>query len=207
MQNKIAKTISVIFHPLLMPILGVFFLFNSNTYLSFLVLGAQIPIYTIVAISTLLLPLLSLPILIYGKYIQNIYLKNNNERVLPLVLTSIFFFLGYYIIAKITNQHFIFNSIKVFMIASLISLIFTTLITMKWKISAHMVGVGGILGLLIGLSMEYNVDLILYVLLMIMVSGLVAFSRLKLNAHNPSQVYFGYLLGFVVVFLVFTTLT
>ena len=197
------KIISYIFHPLLMPSLGTFLLFNSGTYLSFVVVEAQIPIYIIVGICTFLLPILSIPILIYGKYIQSIYIRKNNERIIPLTLSVIFYYIGYNIVANIAIKHFVFNSVKSLLLGSLASIMITLIITIKWKISAHMVGVGGIIGLLFAISLGFNISMLLPISIMFLLSGIVAYSRLKLNEHSPAQVYFGFLLGFISIFVTF----
>lgn len=77
-----------------------------------------------------------------------------------------------------------------------------------WKISVHSIGVGGINGLLIGISRIMEAEITPLLFLSVLIAGLVGFARLKLNAHNYSQVYTGFLLGFFTILgtLMITTL-
>lgn len=62
-----------------------------------------------------------------------------------------------------------------------------------------MLGMGGIVGTLIGLILRYQVDALNLVMTLVLVSGLVGYSRLKLNAHTPLQVYIGFVLGMLIL--------
>ena len=75
------------------------------------------------------------------------------------------------------------------------------IMTTKWKVSAHMIGIGGLIGLIISLSVLYSVSMMLYLILATMLSGLIGFARLSLNAHSPAQVYAGLGTGFMVMLL------
>jgi membrane-associated phospholipid phosphatase len=46
-----------------------------------------------------------------------------------------------------------------------------------------------------------HIDMRFILITVLIFSGLVAYARLKLNAHTPSQVYTGFLLGFLVELL------
>jgi membrane-associated phospholipid phosphatase len=72
-------------------------------------------------------------------------------------------------------------------------------INTKWKISIHMLGMGSIVGLLVGLTMRYQSALLPIILSIIIVSGLVGYARLRLDAHTPGQVYAGFALGVLVM--------
>jgi membrane-associated phospholipid phosphatase len=54
---------------------------------------------------------------------------------------------------------------------------------------------------IIGISFRLSIDLRFISMCSILIAGFVGFARLKLNAHSPSQVYTGFLLGFLVEFL------
>jgi membrane-associated phospholipid phosphatase len=76
------------------------------------------------------------------------------------------------------------------------------LITLVWKISAHMFGVGGLIGGVMSVSYfveRTNSYLMLVVLFLI--AGLVGTSRLVLRRHTFAQVVAGFTLGIVITFL------
>lgn len=63
-------------------------------------------------------------------------------------------------------------------------------------------GIGGLLGGLSGIAIRLNLDFTAMIIYGLIVSGLLGFARLKLNAHKPFQVYTGFLLGFFVMLTV-----
>lgn len=72
-------------------------------------------------------------------------------------------------------------------------------INLKWKVSIHMLGMGGIVGTIIGLILRYQVDAIQLVMALVILSGVVGYSRLRLDAHTPLQVYVGFVLGTLIL--------
>ncbi len=72
-------------------------------------------------------------------------------------------------------------------------------INLKWKVSIHMLGMGGIVGTIFGLMLRYQVDAIQLVMSLVILSGIVGYSRLRLNAHTPLQVYVGFVLGTLIL--------
>jgi membrane-associated phospholipid phosphatase len=64
-----------------------------------------------------------------------------------------------------------------------------------------MIGIGGIAGLLFVLSNHFSVDISVYLVSVIFLSGFLAWARLSLGAHKPSQVYSGFALGWLAVAL------
>ncbi len=194
-MRTLSQLISYIFHPLLIPTIGIFIIFNSGTYISNLVPEAKQLIYILVFISTFLFPLLMIPFLLWQKIIKSIYIETSKERVIPMLLTLIFYYFGYYII----GSNSISGLIRAFFLASIISLTVTFFINIKWKISTHMMGLGGLVGLVIGISLRLDVNLIVYLILLIFISGIVGAARLKLNSHNILQIASGFYIGVLIV--------
>ena len=58
-----------------------------------------------------------------------------------------------------------------------------------------MIGMGGIIGSIIGISERLTIDLNNILIVLFLLAGLVGSARLYLNAHNPAQVFVGFLLG------------
>ena len=74
-----------------------------------------------------------------------------------------------------------------------------TVITLFWKISAHAVGIGGMIGFLFGIGYTFTAIELLYpVLLTILAAGMLLSARLYLNSHTPSETGAGFLLGLTV---------
>ena len=69
-----------------------------------------------------------------------------------------------------------------------------------------MVGIGGLLGVLISVSYLIKFDMTIFYILVIIVAGLIGFARLKLQEHQPYQLYLGFLLGLAVQITLFFSL-
>ena len=199
MERKFATFVSYITHPLVIPILGLLIISNSGTYAAEIDLRYRQFIYLSVFIFTLLLPAALIPLFYYFEIAGNIHFSERRERLIPLYLTLVFYLASYFFIKQlpvsIVYQRFIF--------AACISMILLTAINHFWQISIHMVGWGGLTGLIIMLSVRFNTDLMIFLIMAILLSGLIAYARLKLSAHSPTQVYLGYLLGLSIMVVIF----
>ncbi|MFT6755205.1 MAG: membrane-associated phospholipid phosphatase, partial [Urechidicola sp.] len=69
------------------------------------------------------------------------------------------------------------------------------LIYKKFKISLHMLGIGGLLGFFIFVSYHYKLNLILLISFLFIIAGFIAISRIKLKAHTLKEVYLGFVVG------------
>lgn len=191
-----SKIISVLFHPMLMPTLGIFVIFQAGTHVSFLPFEAKRIIYITVFLTTCILPLSLLPLLLQFGAIKSFQMETPRERVLPVFFTGFFFYLGYLLLKKMGVSGIIGN----FMLASLIAVLSAVVVTVFWKISLHTIGIGGVAGAVMALAFRYGMDLSLLVFLLLLASGITASARLYLGAHKPAQVYVGFLWGFLIVF-------
>ncbi|HCT29630.1 MAG TPA: hypothetical protein DIW31_02600 [Bacteroidales bacterium] len=198
MNSKIAKTVSVLFHPMLMPLLGVIFIFYSGSYISFLPDNVKRIIILVIGANTLGLPLLMMPLFIQFGVVKSLVMESKRERLLPLAFTLIPYILSVYFLAKLPIP----VVIPVFMLGASLVIASCLIITYWWKISIHMVGIGGLVGFIIAISIRLYIDVLPYLLGSIIIASLLASSRLQTKAHNPKQVYFGFALGFSLMLLV-----
>lgn len=200
MEDKIANIISVILFPLFFPsyaILIFFYYNNFNTYL--IPLNAKFMVFTIIFITTCIFPVLFMYIMKRRGMIKSIQLETREERVFPLIITIIFFFVAYYMLRHIE----VLELFHFFLIGSTLLVIIALLINFLTKISIHMIGVGGMTGTLIGLSLRMNADLFVLINISLILSGLTGYARLKLKAHNQSQIYSGFLCGLLIMLIIF----
>jgi len=145
---------------------------------------------------TFLLPVASIFIMKSMDLISSIRIENKDERTLPYTLTIVFYAIEIMILLRtdIVNNFYAYCLIIVAICIALV-----TVINLFSKISAHAVGISGLVGVFFRLSIAYPEHRIWGAfILSIIISGLVLTARLYLKAHNTSQVYSGFLLGFVV---------
>ena len=197
MASKIAKIISVIFHPVLIPTFGFLLLFNSGFYFSMISWEAKRFVLLVVLFSTGILPMLSVAILALNPKFD-IHMNNSRDRIIPLLTSSVFYYVGFVLLDKMKA----FPIFKLFLLASVLVIVVLLIISFKWKISNHMAAVGGMAGTVFALSFRSGVNPMYAILIVVLISGLVGSARLILNKHNISQLIAGYGLGFLVLYLI-----
>lgn len=189
-MNRLLKSISFIFHPLIMPLLGVIFYFSkSPRFIPFeIIQGKLISIFILTII---------LPILIYfllktlGKT-GSIYLKTAQERILPLGLNSIIIYL---ILKRVFPPNEIIELYYFFVGILLSTLTCFILALLKFKASIHMISIGGVLILFIALSVHFSININGSLAFMAILTGAIASSRLHLKAHNFKEIIVGFCVG------------
>lgn len=190
-----SRIISGLAHPMLMPLYAIFLIFHSNTFLDYTPFPLVKAIYMIMFITTILLPLSCLPLLKSYSLITSYSLTERKDRMVPLGLAILSYSLGLYLLMKLPGAN-VFGRLQ---LAGIISLVLLLIISYWWKISLHMAGIGGLCALIFTFSIRFSTSLRAMFMLAILAAGLLAFSRLKLGVHKPSQVYVGFILGFIVV--------
>jgi len=193
LEARVAKIVSYVFHPLLMPILALSILFNVPASFSY-VLPTQSKVFIglIVFFNTFVLPLLLSLYLLKRNFIDSLEMATHQERRIPYLITAIFYIATYYILQRANLPSFLY----LLMLSATAGLVLTLIVNLKYKISAHMVGVGGVTGSMVAISIINGSDFTFVISLLFLLAGLIGFSRLKLKVHSPFQVYTGFLLGF-----------
>jgi hypothetical protein len=196
----LSKIISVIFHPLLMPTYGLIIIFNSGTHYSLLPFEVKKLIYILVIISNVVIPVSIIPFLINLKVVSDFSMEKGKERFFPLLVSALAFFFAYQVLHRLSLS--MIGFIEIMLLASSILVFICLIVSLKWKISAHLIGIGGLLGSVIFYAIMFVSNLLFVIILLSLVSGAVAYARLQLQAHSPTQVYTGFLVGFVGMFLI-----
>lgn len=197
MIRQAAKIISTFFHPVLIPTLGFILLFNSGFYFSYLSWEAKRFVLLVVFFTTCILPLLSVAVLALNPKF-NVAMNKANDRLVPYIFASVFYYIGYLLLAKISA----YPVFKVFMLASVLVIVGLLLVSLKWKISAQMAAIGGLTGTLLALSFRTGINPAWAVVIVILVSGLTGTINLLQEKHTIGQVLAGYGLGFSVMYAV-----
>jgi membrane-associated phospholipid phosphatase len=204
MLKALSNTLSYLFHPLIMATYGCLLLFfglNHSIYYLLTPFKLKLIITLIVFSFTFLLPVFNILVLYKLKYISSIKLEIRQERFFPLMITSICYLGLFYLLYDFN----IWPAIKLLILGAGISIFFTALITLYWQISAHMIGIGGLIGSFIAIGYYLQTDILVEVSVLFVLAGFIGFSRLYLKAHTPSQVYVGFISACVFQILLFFT--
>jgi hypothetical protein len=191
-RDTLAKTFSIIFHPLLMPVYGLVIIFSAPTLFGYLPFAVKKLLLLIVLVNNVFLPMSLMPFLFHKGIITTWTIFDRKERLIPHVLTTVLYGATSFIIFKFPLPLFL----KSFIFSAFFLSFLVTVINLKWKISVHSVGAGALLAMVLVLSLRMYTPLVWHFISVAVTSGIVLSSRLRLNYHNPQQVWLGLFTGF-----------
>ncbi|MCB9014081.1 MAG: hypothetical protein H6539_08590 [Bacteroidales bacterium] len=190
MRKNIALFFSILFHPVLMPIAGMAILLFTGSYVSLIPIAARKMIMLLFASGTLLLPLIMIPV-IRLRSDRDFMIQKQIERTLPLAMTFVFYLLTYTLFLKVPVYGFMHD----YMLGIVVSVLLALIANLRFKISLHMIGMGGLTAFLLIIALERKIFLFYWLMAAILASGIVGTSRLYLKTHTPAEIYFGFFLG------------
>lgn len=196
-MKTLYKTISLVFQPLLMPTFGMLLLMNMDIFISLPTMWRWIAIIG-TFVFTAVLPAAPILLMIRRGEVKDLFISNREERTMPYL----FSFMAYIFWALFMWRTMQFPLFIVAMgIGSALSIFIIVFINLKWKISAHMAGIGGLTGAIFGVCYRIAINPLWFLLIILTISTLVAISRIGLRAHTPGQTLAGYVVGFLAIFL------
>jgi hypothetical protein len=155
MEKKIATFLTYLLHPLLAPIAGIFLLTRSGTYIADLNPEIISLITLIVITLTLVLPVCLIPFYLYFKMIRQISIPEKQERLIPMIITLVAYLGAWFLIRRLPVSQLYGR----FLLGACLSLLIALLLSFYWKISLHMTGLGGLVGLVLALSRKLGVEM------------------------------------------------
>lgn len=179
-MKALISLFSVVFHPLF---IGLYTAIYYVRYIDInLPLDYKIQLISTISIYTVLLPLFVFLILKYFNYVKSIMVASTKERVFPLIVNSLI------LIQLIsTMNYYTTPKLYVFFTGSLIATILSIYYSsIKIKLSLHMMGITVFCIFLL----LYD-DNLLWQTFSIIAVGIVASSRLVLNAHTYNELILG----------------
>ncbi|WP_379884297.1 hypothetical protein [Larkinella insperata] len=206
MSITLARALSVVFHPLLMPtILFSILLFRTPAVLGVDTFTAtfRLSLLVLIGISTFIIPACLIYFMHRMGHVRSLHMDELRDRRLPYFLTALLYTTTTLVFAfRLSPLSDIAPEIGIVLGSITVSVTLVGLISLFWKISAHSVGISGMVGALLGMAIKASEMTLLHpLLLLIVLAGLLASARLHLNAHTPAQVSAGLALGLVVSLL------
>lgn len=189
--EALAKIVSVVFHPVFMPLYGMGILFTAPTFLGYLPLQVKKIMLMVVLMNNVMLPVALLPFFRNRNIISSYIVDERAERIIPLIVTSILYAVTAFIFYRFPVPDFF----KSFIYSSAIVVVILTVINFWFKISIHGAGIGAVTALIVVLSIKTYTPLTWYLTGSILAVGLILSSRLRLHVHNSLQVWVGFLTG------------
>lgn len=128
--------------------------------------------------------------------ISDLDIRNRSERFTPFIIV-----LGYYVIAYILTLELTGIVIPVLyrslMLGLVVSILTGLIVTMRFKLSMHLLAIGGVLASVIYVGIINETSDVNWISSIVIASGLLAWSRLELKAHTLKEVYVGFSVGFL----------
>ncbi|WP_299112456.1 hypothetical protein [uncultured Winogradskyella sp.] len=190
MKDFILKSISFVFHPLIMPLLGVLFYFSKTPrFIPEPIRNAKI--FSII-ILTIILPILLFFLLKTVNKVKTIYLVSTKERLIPLFINCVIISLILMRVLtpnEIVELYYFFLGILCSTLACFIMAVF------KVKASIHMIAASGFFMFAVAIGIHYQININGTIALMMMILGAIATSRLHLKAHTNQELIIGMLVG------------
>lgn len=191
-MKKILPLFSYLLHPIFMPLLGTcYYLFANENYF---VVEQKYLIIIQVAIIMLFIPICIYYLLKTLGKVDSVMLSNVSQRRIPLAIQALLIgiLIGKSITAEtIPELHYFFLG---GMASTLLALLFSFV---PIKVSLHTMGISALTVFAIGLSMHSQTNALYYIAALLLANGIVAASRLEMNAHTGKELASGFVLGIV----------
>ncbi len=192
-----AKIVSIIFHPILVPVYGFLIIFSAPTLFGYLSFELKKLLLMIIVVNNVFLPLSLMPFFFHRNIISSWTIEKRKDRKIPLIFATVLYATSSYIVFRFPIPFFL----KAFVYSIFFLSLSATLINLWWKISLHSIASGVLIALVLMLSFKMHTSLVWYLVAVVIAGGGVLSSRLRLDYHKPLEVWIGLLTGFAGSFL------
>ncbi|MGL4411032.1 MAG: hypothetical protein ACRCZM_10465 [Bacteroidales bacterium] len=195
MNSKLAHILSTILHPLLMPTYGVF-LFFFYTYLFIFPPNYKYYLTGLVFIMTGLIPALCMLAMFKMGMVSNHEISNREERMPAYLFTISSYLFCIFLLYRFKVPIWV----TTFIVGGTLSIAVNMIITRWWKISAHLTGIGAVVGSIYSMCHIQQINPMWMLITSVVLSGALGTARISLKQHTLGQVVCGFICGFTCVF-------
>lgn len=187
-----ARTLSMLFNPLLVPTYGMLIVFTA-TAMRYVNAEAKWLTVLVTLALTGMVPLLVIFLLYKMGMVKDTGLNNRRERVIPYAAAFVAYGGCAYYLYRVNAPDWIW----LFIVGGGCALLAVAIVNIWWKISAHAAAMGGLVGLGFFILMYRlaMMDFTPWVFALVIAAGMVCTSRLILRRHTQWQVAAGFLIG------------
>lgn len=188
----ISRIISGIFNPFIIPF-GAFLILFLFSYLRMLPIQYKLIVLGVVYCFTILLPMITIFLFqrLNGMKIKD--LSERKKRFVPYGLTITGYIFCLVMMYKLNLPYYMSGII----LATLLAMIICVILNLKWKVSEHMTGMGGVVGGLLCFSFLFNYNPVMWLCLFILIAGALGTARILLKQHTLGQVLSGFSIGMI----------
>lgn len=195
----LSEAYSIVLYPMLMPAYGIISFCAGVVQITptlpkayiWLCIGGTV-------VLTLVIPLLLLVYMKYKGRIASLHLDDRNERTTPYIYTVVCYGFWAYFLRGTMGLPDLMLWIA---LGAMVALGIVTVVNRWWKISAHLTGMGGLLGGVCSYALYYSMLPSSLLVFLLLAALLLMYARIYLEAHTPLQVVCGMLVGLVSTFV------
>jgi len=190
--RMLAKIISLVFHPLFIPVYISWFLIYLNLIFPALNPWEKLLLVIRFAVMYTLFPLVTVLLAKGLGFIQSIYLKTQKDRIIPYVACGLYYFWMWYVLRNQpdTPEPLIQLTLAIFIASSL-----GLMANSYAKVSMHAIAVGVMAAFILLFAFSADTNIGFYISLAFLIAGVVCSARLVTADHHPFEIYLGFFIG------------
>tara|TARA_B110000908_G_scaffold166616_1_gene218016 strand:- start:566 stop:1204 length:639 start_codon:yes stop_codon:yes gene_type:complete len=199
------KIISIIFHPIFMPVYLAFLIvaYVPNNFPE--LFGRKYNMHMMmIAILMVGFPLISLAIMKGLGMLNNFTMKNVKERFIPMIAIATYYLWTFMMFKPDSKTAFATDPVLSNMILGcVVSIFLAFFFNSFYKISLHAIAAGGMLSVIMNIMPIASYDMKFMLLGGIVLVGLITSARLYLKEHTNKEVYMGFFAGYFAQFFAY----
>jgi len=195
----VARVISILFHPLFVPVYLFLLLMKADAYLfaSFSNRGRLMLLGTFV-IMYIMFPLLSVLLMKALGFISSIHLRTQRDRIIPYVACMTFYWWIWYVM---NNRLEVPKECVVLTLAIFLASIGGLMANIRMKVSMHAIAAGVMVAFVMLLGFSQGLNFGTYISGSILLTGAICTARFIDSDHTPKEIYVGLFIGIGAVLL------
>lgn len=188
------QLVSIVFHPLLVATYSFLFVRWFFPYqFAHLQPLDQMKVLSSLVVNTVVFPGITLFIMQRLEFVDSLYMRTRQERIIPLIGMALFYFWSYMVVKQLGVGSY-FTKV---MLGGSLAVFGAFFFNNFFKISLHAVGAGVFLGVALSLTIISSYNLIVPLMIIILIVGLIGSARLYSGSHNQIEIVTGYAVGLV----------
>ncbi len=189
---KVARLFTNIFSPFYAPLWAVMWLLFLSTMSSFS-LKYRLFLLAIIVIFTILVPRLMIYVFRKSGNFSRWQFDTRTNRHIQYAISLISYLACYFLLKRMD----VYGFVACVVMAAILAQIVCSVINIWWKISVHMVGVGGWIGFVAVFSMRFGFDPVVPTCIILGLAGILGSCQMLFRQHTLVQILAGFFVGMI----------
>ena len=195
---KVARLYTNLFSPFYSPLWAVVWLLFISTMRSF-PLKYRLVLLAVVVVFTIIVPRLMILLFRKSGNFSRWQFDARTNRHIQYAISLISYIACFFLLKRMDVYGFVASVV----VAAIMAQIICFIINMWWKISVHMVGVGGWIGFVGVFSFRFAFDPVVPTCVILILAGILGSCQMLFRQHNLVQIIAGFFVGMICARLTF----